>query len=133
MRQKEQKKDKKERRIKILVTGDQNYNNQSLFIRTMDQIFRELQGQQKHIGTYGSQYGAQLLANAYALQKDVKYIVFDERTLKSARGGRAYWISLQIGVKWADIIVVFSSIMTPKLKNIISSAKRKEKQIIVRK
>lgn len=128
MRQKEvakntqrKKEDVKLKKFNVLITGDNNYNNVHKMCIKLNQILNNIQFE-KHLGTFGGKYGAELLGQIYAEQKEYQFTSFDQTWFKKTKktSAQLYHILLSIGVKWADVVIIFSNIYTSKINNIIT-------------
>ena len=116
----------------ILVTGDNNYNNLKKFNTVMTQIRQNIE-QIKCIGTFGGVYGAEVLAQLFAQQENIRFKRFDISMFKNAKRseGQLYHILLGVAVKWSDLVIIFSNIYTNKIKEIIDICKRNDKEYII--
>ncbi len=114
--------------FKILITGDDNYNNLMKFNITMQNIYSKLQDVPRAVGTFGRIYGAELLGRIWAEQHNDKYVPFtiEQTPLKNSPElpARKYHILLNIAVKWSDLVLIFSNIETKKIKQIIQLCQR---------
>lgn len=120
------------KKIHILVTGDVNYNNINKFNLTMQKLYDTIQ-ETKIIGTFGEKYGAQLLMKLYAEDKLTDYREFDMHIFKNSKKPQSvlYYSLPSIAVKWADIVVIFSSFYTQKVNKIIKLCKKLQKEYII--
>jgi hypothetical protein len=51
---------------------------------------------------------------------------------KSKKGyAQLYHVLLNIGVKWSDLVIIFSNIYTPKIKSIIKLCEKLDKEYII--
>ncbi len=128
----QQKKNTKIRYFNILVTGDNNYNNLNKFNVIMTQIRQSIQ-QVKCIGTFGGKYGAQVLAQLFAQQEDIKFKEFNTSMFKNVNRpqGQLYHILLSVATKWSDLVIIFSDVYNNKIKQIIDICKRNDKDYII--
>ena len=117
----------------ILITGDSSYNNIDKFNTIMHYIYQTID-HTKTIGTFGERYGAQVLAQLYAQSKYTNFKEFTVDMFKKSTKPRAqlYHVLLGIGVKWADLVVVFSNVYNKKLTSIINACKRELFLVIAR-
>lgn len=110
--------------VNILVTGDDNYNNITKFNETMQHIYDQIQDV-KRINTFGSVYGAELLARLYAQQNFTEYYEYTSDFLKTKKYSTAqsYYIIMDIAIKRMDLVIIFSSVRTKKIDLIIKKCK----------
>lgn len=122
----------KEIKVKLLITGDNNYNNVKKFNKFMKKVYNSIEDH-KVVGTFGVPYGAELLGKLYAEETETDYVEFDNRFFKKTTKTPAqlYHVLLNIGVKWSSIIIIFSNIYTPKVKEIINLCEKYKKEYLL--
>ena len=127
-----QTKEKKVKNFNILITGDNNYNNITKFNTQMQQIYNTITVT-KTIATFGGKYGAEVLGQLYAQDKDINFTQFNMGMFNKSKKGYAqlYHVLLNIGVKWSDLVIIFSNIYTPKIKSIIKLCEKLDKEYII--
>lgn len=118
----------KVKKFNILITGDNNYNNVRKMSIKLDQIINSIQ-YDKQLGTFGGKYGAQLLGQIYAEQNGYVFHSLDGSMYKKTKksGPQLYHITLSIGVKWSDLVLIFSNVYTNKIKEIIKLCQKNDK------
>lgn len=107
-------------KINILITGDDNYNNVDKFNRTLQHVY-DVFPEEKVINTFGSVYGAQLLARLYAENENTKYYAYSTDMLKTNKfnSSQKYYILFNIAIKKMDLVIIFSSVVTKKVQLIV--------------
>ncbi len=111
--------------FKILITGDENYNNISKFNTTMDDIYSNLD-MPSIIYTYGAKYGAELLGQLYAQQNHIVFKTFTIQLLRrvtTRTDSQKYHMIQNIAIEQVDIVLIFSNIYNKKIKMIIDKCK----------
>ena len=118
------KKDSKIRDFNILITGDENYNNITKFNITMQSIYEQIPNIKK-IHTFGSVYGAELLARLYAQQQLTNYHEYSTAMFKTdkLKPAQLYHMMINIAIKSMDLVIIFSSIYNKKINLIIKKCK----------
>lgn len=119
----------KVKKFNILITGDNNYNNVRKMSIKLDQIINNIQ-YDKNIATFGGKYGAQLLGQIYAEQNGFdECYTFDGSLYSKTKMSRPqlYNLSLSIGVKWSDLVLIFSNVYTDKINKIIKLCQKYDK------
>lgn len=105
------------KKFNIIITGDNNYNNARKMSIKLDQIINNIQ-YDKNIATFGGKYGAQLLGQIYAEQNGFDECYTFDGSLysktKMCQAHQLYNLSLSIGVKWSDLVLIFSNVYTIK-------------------
>lgn len=123
---------KKIKDFRILVTGDNNYNNINKFSVFMDSIYQKI-SETKTIATFDGKYGAEILAQIYAQQKLTNFKTFTTEIFKnnSSKQEKLYHILLSIAVKWSDLVIIFSNVYNNKIKQIIKLCKKNNIQYLL--
>ena len=123
---------KTNRKIKILITGDQDYKSKNNVIDKLEQIVMSFDMQKVSIATFNDQYGPQKTVLDYCEKKGypVKFFTKDD-----------VWFSptlAQVNIlmyvnasKWADLVIIFSNVYTFKIKKIIQTCKGSNKDYII--
>lgn len=128
----QQKKKNKIRYFNILITGDNNYNNLKKFNSVMSQIESNIE-YVKCIGTFGEKYGAQILAQLFSQEANIKFKQFNINMFKHSKKSQnqLYYVMLSIAAKWSDLVIIFSNVYNTKVKHIINICKQNNKDYII--
>lgn len=116
--------------FKVLITGDDNYNNINKFNKTLDDIYLNLD-MPSIIYTFGSKYGAEILGRLYAEQHHVVFKTFTIQLLHhvvTKTQYQKYYIVQRMAIQKVDMILIFSNIYNKKINSIINMCKSKDKQ-----